>query len=121
MAEKYLADRGYEHGDLLAIGGDNEVTLYQKGMAIAGVISTLPGVRMNVNEDNKEDPLWPFIALKGRIPCKVNGTVKKGDYIVADNDGKCKAVPIERASEIHFLYYVGVALEDGEGVVEVKV
>ena len=36
-------------------------------------------------------------------------------------DGKCKAVTVERASEIHFLHYIGVALEDGEGIVEVKV
>ena len=90
-------------------------------MPIAGVISTLPGLRMNVSEENMEDPLWPFIALKGRIPCKINGTAEKGDYIVADGAGKCKAIPAERSSEIHFLHYVGVALEDGEGTVEVKV
>ena len=76
-------------------------------MPVAGVISTLPGLRMNVSEENKEDPLWPFIALKGRIPCKINGTAQKGDYIVADDNGKCKAVTVERASEIHFLHYIG--------------
>ena len=121
LAEKYLADTEYEPGDLLGIGGNEEVTIWQKGMPVAGVISTLPGLRMNVSEENKEDPLWPFIALKGRIPCKINGTAQKGDYIVADDNGKCKAIPAERASEIHFLHYVGVALEDGEGIVEVKV
>ena len=123
LAEKYLADRGYEHGDLLAVGGEKEVTLYKKGMAIAGIISTRPGVRMNVNEDNMEDPLWPFIALKGRIPCKINGTAQKGDYIVADDNGKCKALPADTtaAMRMNFLNFVGVALEDGEGLVEVKV
>jgi hypothetical protein len=123
LAEKYLADKGYEHGDLLAVGGEKEVTLYKKGMPIAGVISTRPGVRMNVNEDNMEDPLWPFIALKGRIPCKINGTAQKGDYIVADDNGKCKALPADTtaAMPMNFLNFVGVALEDGEGLVEVKV
>jgi len=121
LAEKYLADTEYEPGDLLGIGGDKEVTKWETGMPIAGVISTLPGLRMNVSEENMEDPLWPFIALKGRIPCKINGTAEKGDYIVADGAGKCKAIPASRASEIHFLHYVGVALEDGEGTVEVKV
>ena len=77
LAEKYLADTIYEPGDLLGIGGDEEVTIWQNGMPVAGVISTLPGLRMNVSEENKEDPLWPFIALKGRIPCKINGTAKK--------------------------------------------
>jgi hypothetical protein len=123
LAEKYLADKGYEHGDLLAVGGEKEVTLYKRGMAIAGVISTRPGVRMNVNEDNMEDPLWPFIALKGRIPCKINGTAQKGDYIVADDNGKCKALPTDSiaAMPMNFSNFVGVALEDGEGLVEVKV
>ena len=121
LAEKYLADTVYEPGDLLGIGGDEEVTMWQPGMAIAGVISTLPGLRMNVSEENKEDPLWPFIALKGRIPCKINGAAKKGDYIVADADGKCKAIPGTRSAEINFLELVGVALEDGEGIIEVKV
>ena len=107
LAEKYLADTIYEPGDLLGIGGNEEVTIWQKGMPVAGVISTLPGLRMNVSEENKEDPLWPFIALKGRIPCKINGTAQKGDYIVADDNGKCKAVTVERASEIHFLHYIG--------------
>jgi hypothetical protein len=121
LAEKYLADTEYEPGDLLGIGGDKEVTKWEFGMPIAGVISTLPGLRMNVSEENKEDPLWPFIALKGRIPCKINGTAEKGDYIIADGNGKCKAVSVDCASEVHFLNYIGVALEDGEGIVEVKV
>ena len=121
LAEKYLADTEYEPGDLLGIGGDKEVTIWQPGMPIAGVISTLPGLRMNVSEENMEDPLWPFIALKGRIPCKINGAAKKGDYIVADADGKCKAIPGTRSTEINFLELVGVALEDGEGIIEVKV
>jgi hypothetical protein len=121
LAEKYLADTEYEPGDLLGIGGDKEVTKWETGMPIAGVISTLPGLRMNVSEENKEDPLWPFIALKGRIPCKINGTAEKGDYIIADGNGKCKAVSVDCASEVHFLNYIGVALEDGEGIVEVKV
>ena len=94
LAEKYEADVVYEEGDIVGIGGEKEITLYKKGMALAGIISMHPGVRMNVTEENMEDPLWPFVALKGRVNCKINGTAKKGDYIIADDNGKGIACPI---------------------------
>ena len=109
----------YEEGDLMGIGGDKEITLWQKGMPYAGVISFYPGFQMNYNEENKEDPLWPFVALKGRIPVKINGSARKGDYIVCDDNGKAKAVGPDH--HIDILNLVGIALEDGEDVVEVKV
>jgi hypothetical protein len=28
-----------------------------------------------------------YIALKGRVPCKIIGAVKKGDRLIAGNDG----------------------------------
>ena len=123
LAERYEADAVYQPGDLVGIGGDKEITLYKKGMPLAGVISTQPGYRMNDSEEAKADPevaaVNPFVALKGRVPCKINGTAKKGDYIIADDNGRARAV-----SEMHHidtLNYIGIALEDGEDVIEVKV
>ena len=123
LAERYEADAVYEPGDIVAIGGDKEITLYKAGMPLAGVISTQPGYRMNDSEEAKKDPaiaeMNPFVALKGRVPCKINGTAKKGDYVIADDNGLAKAV--DRTHHIDTLNYIGIALEDGEDVIEVKV
>ena len=119
LGEKYEADDLYKEGDLVAIGGDKEITLWQKGMPLAGVISVDPGVQLNYTEENKDDPFWPFVALKGRVPVKINGSAKKGDYIVADDNGRAKAVP--HKINIDMMEYIGIALEDGEDVIEVKV
>ena len=117
LAEKYEADDEYPIGTILAIGGDKEVTLYQTGMKLAGVISEHPGFEMNVNEKTKS---WPFIALKGRVNVSINGEAKKGDYIIADNNGKGKAIDNISTFEEHN-NIIGVALEDGSNTIEVKV
>ena len=113
----------YEEGVLLGIGGDKEVTLFKRGMPMAGVVSIKPGYRMNDAEVMKKNPELaatnPFICLKGRIPVNINGSAKKGDYIVADDNGKAKAVP--HKINIDAMEFIGIALEDGEDVVEVKV
>ena len=119
LAEKYEADAEYEPGTLLAIGGEKEVTLYRVGLPYCGVVSTRPGFLLNVNDDNKHSKLWPLIALKGRVPVKINGIAKKGDYVITDDIGKAKAVDSMHHTDVRNL--VGIALEDGEGEIEVKV
>ena len=123
LAERYEADAEYEEGVLLGIGGDKEVTLFKRGMPMAGVVSLKPGYRMNDAEVIKKNPELaatnPFICLKGRIPVNINGSAKKGDYIVADDNGKAKAV--QHKINIDTMEFIGIALEDGEDVVEVKV
>jgi len=125
VAERYEADDVYEPGTVLGIGGDKEVTLYKKGMPLAGAVSTQPGIMMNNNfdvedDDSEEAKRHPYIALAGRIPLKINGSAKKGDYIIADNDGKGVAVPMGLA-DMNSMLVIGIALEDGTDVVEVKV
>lgn len=119
LAEKYEADAEYEPGTLLAIGGEKEVTLYRVGLPYCGVVSTRPGFLLNVNDDNKYNKLWPLIALKGRVPVKINGIAKKGNYVITDDIGKAKAVDSMHHTDVRNL--VGIALEDGEGEIEVKV
>ena len=120
LAEKYEADAVYAPGTVLGIGGDKEVTLYTPGMKLAGVVSTQPGLMMNQTDDNRDDPMWPFVALKGRVPCKINGSAKKGQYIIADQDGAGRAVD-ELSTIAEYTLLIGVAIEDGTDVVEVKV
>ena len=118
LAEKYKADAVYEAGDLVGIGGAEEITKYTKDIPFAGVISEKPGVRMNCNEENMDDPLWPYVCLKGRVPVKINGTAIKGDYIITDDNGKAKSSKV-KPDDLSLL--IGIALEDGSDEVEVKI
>lgn len=82
LAERYEADAEYEPGTVVVFGGDKEITTsnVEADYKIAGVISTDPGLKMNSNAG--EDNTHPYVALKGRVPCKIIGPVKKGDLIV---------------------------------------
>jgi hypothetical protein len=82
LAEKYLADREYESGTVVVIGGEKEVTASSLGKRALGVVSTNPAYMMN-----SELAGGTYIALKGRVPVKVYGPVNKGDELVAANDG----------------------------------
>ena len=82
LAERYAADMDLEPGTVVVFGGEAEITksFLMEDTAVAGVISTTPAFRMN-NEagDNKTHP---YVALKGRVPCKVTGPIKRGDLLV---------------------------------------
>ena len=130
LAERYEADKYYDEGTVLAIGGEKEVTEYVKGsgghekemrMPFAGVVSIHPGLRMNDKLEYEDNPNFPYICLKGRIPVKINGTAKKGDYIIADDKGRGKSIGKQpNVSVIHDL--IGIALSNSNtGFVEVKI
>lgn len=121
LAERYHADAEYESGTVLVIGGVNEVTVTDKvaDTAVIGVVSTNPAVMMN--SEIGPDSTHPYVALKGRVPCKVIGPVKKGEMLVtSSNPGYAMVAP--RISEPFSI--VGKALEDfseGLGVIEILV
>lgn len=114
LAERYSADAPYEPGTVLVFGGEAEVTTTTKiaDRAVAGVISTEPAYLMNSKAGNSQT--HPAIALKGRVPCKVVGVVKKGDLLVTSNvPGHAKAA---LDSEILVGTVIGKAIEDKSGV-----
>ncbi len=82
LAEKYLADAEYEYGTVMIVGGSAEVCACDVGTYPIGVISKNPGYMMNSDLDG-----GTYVALKGRVPVKVVGDVKKGDYLVAGHNG----------------------------------
>ena len=86
LAEKYLADAEYEIGTVVSVGGDKEVTACKYGDRALGTVSANPAYMMNSELEG-----GTYIALKGRVPVKVNGTVKKGDRLIADDNGAAKA------------------------------
>ena len=125
LAERYAADATYEEGTVVSFGGEAEVTSAQGygSTKIAGVVSTKPAFAMNEAAGNSET--HPFIALQGRVPCKVVGTVSKGDILVASEVSGTATVWLESTVDPRMTAYVGIAIEDkntdGEGYVEVKV
>jgi hypothetical protein len=86
LAEKYLADADYEAGTVVMVGGDKEVTAGQPGFRALGAVSTNPAYMMNSELEG-----GTYIALKGRVPVKVNGNVIKGQRLVAGENGTAQA------------------------------
>jgi hypothetical protein len=85
LAERYRSDAHYDEGTVLVVGGSHEVTICRsyQDERVAGVVSLYPAYAMNEDLAGIEPPeLAPYIALKGRVPCKVKGPVKKGDLLV---------------------------------------
>ena len=90
LAEKYLADADYETGTVVIVGGDKEVTASTWGERAVGVVSANPAYMMNSELEG-----GTYIALKGRVPVKVIGVVRKGDRLVAGDRG-CAQVAQDR-------------------------
>jgi hypothetical protein len=122
LAEMYCADSDYTPGTVLDLGGTEEVTITTQSHStqVVGIVSTNPSYLMNstltcVNAVQ--------VALVGRVPCSVVGTIRKGDRLVSsDRPGVAQALNTN-------LYQpgciVGKALEEYNstepGVIEVAV
>ena len=80
LAEKYTSDQQYEPGTVVELGGEQEVTQTTRptSCTIAGIVSTNPAFLMNKDLENSVD-----VALIGRVPCKVVGPVRKGEFLVS--------------------------------------
>lgn len=85
LAERYEADVPYDEGTVLVFGGEVEVTACKmdRDVRVAGIVSVNPGLKLNSSAGNSQT--HPYIALKGRVPCKVIGPVKKGDLLVTSD------------------------------------
>ena len=122
LAEIYVADNSYGPGTVVEFGGNNEITATTSTHSVqaAGIISTQPAYLMNSTQAG-EHALE--VALIGRVPCSVVGTIRKGDRLVSsDRPGVAQALNIN-------LYQpgciIGKSLEDYNsaepGVIEVAV
>jgi hypothetical protein len=86
LAEKYVPDANYSVGTVIMVGGAKEVTAAQVGFRAIGVVSEKPGYLMNSELEG-----GVAVALKGRVPVKVNGSVIKGQRLVAGANGVAQA------------------------------
>lgn len=103
LAEKYLADAEYETGTVVVVGGEKEVTASSWGKRAVGVVSANPAFMMNKDLEG-----GTYIALKGRVPVKVIGSVRKGDNLIAANNG-CASVAVHHSNDVF-----AIALESSD-------
>ena len=65
---------------------DHEVEPANASNHCIGVVSTDPAIMMNSDAEGQ------YIALKGRVPVRVKGAVKKGQAVYAMTDGVCTTI-----------------------------
>jgi len=84
LAEMYVADADYPAGVVVEFGGNYEITITRSNhsTAVAGIVSTNPSYLMNSAQAGEY--VLP-VALTGRVPCHVVGTIAKGDRLVASD------------------------------------
>lgn len=108
LAENYVADKNYEPGTVLGLGGEAEVTIVDDfSKKVIGIVSTDPAYLMNSACKGNN---VVAIALQGRVPCKVTGKIKRGDMLVSAGSGFARAEENPVMGTV-----VGKALEDFDG------
>ena len=119
VAERFHADETYQPGTVVELGGPNEITISRSELSenVFGVISTRAAYLMNAGAGT--DATHPPVAMTGRVPVRVTGTVRKGDRLVSAGSGLARAAARE---EITAYNVIGRALQDKvtteEGTIE---
>ncbi len=86
LAEIYVADAEYPPGTVVKVGGIAEITQADPdAQYLAGVISTSPAYLMNSAVDGEA------VALVGRVPVRVVGSINKGEAVFATHNGKASS------------------------------
>jgi hypothetical protein len=104
LAERYAADAPMTAGDVVILGGEQEITLSTKELdsQVFGVISEAPAFLMNKDAGNNDS--HPMVALQGRVRVKVQGKGKKGDRIVSSSTaGVARVVDLDQCTAFNVL------------------
>jgi hypothetical protein len=119
VAERFHADAVLEAGTVVQLGGDKEITKVTAELSesVFGVISTRAAYLMNSMAGSNET--HPPVAMTGRVPVNVVGTVKKGDRLVSAGNGLARAAKSNEATAFNV---IGRSLVDkltvDQGIVE---
>ena len=111
VAERFEADAPMAEGAVVIVGGDAEITEVTSDLSenVFGVISTQPAYAMNAGAGNSDS--HPFVAMTGRTPVRVTGTVTKGQRLVSSTvKGTARAVAT--GETINPFNVIGRALEN---------
>lgn len=110
LAERFEADAAYAPGTVVALGGVAEVTAVaeEASESVFGVVSGRAAYLMNSGAGTNDT--HPAIAMTGRVPVRVIGTVLKGQRLISSNiAGVAKAALDGEATSFNV---IGRALED---------
>ena len=124
LAERYAADQTLDAGTVVKLGGPAEIipTGSRADKDVFGVVSTAPGFEMNAGAGT--DETHPYVALAGRVPCKVTGTARKGDRLVSSLEEGVAVVASDAEAADHRCV-IGRALENKDsaetGLIEIVV
>jgi len=110
VAERFEADAPMTAGAVVEVGGTAEITETTTDLSdkVFGVISDMPAYAMNAAAGNNES--HPFVAMTGRTPVRVTGTVNKGDRLVTSTVKGC-ARAVATGESISPFNVIGRALE----------
>ena len=111
LAERYHADDVMEKGDIVEIGGTNEITKTTQEISpdVFGVISHEDQAAFKMN-DGHPDNTHPLVALTGRADVKVIGPISKGDRLVTSSTSGIARKAL--MSECTAFTVIGRALQD---------
>jgi hypothetical protein len=109
LAEMYAADADYAPGTVVDFGGTQEITISTTPGSdrIAGVVSTDPAHLMNSTQSGDH---VIAVALTGRVPTRVTGTVWKGAMMISAGNGHARACATPAIGTV-----IGKSLEDFSG------
>jgi hypothetical protein len=103
VAERFEADEIMDPGTVVELGGVKEITKSKFALSdsVFGVISTRPAFTMNGGAGDNDT--HPPIAMTGRVPVKVIGTVRKGDRLVSAGDGVARCAQPGEATHFNVI------------------
>ena len=103
LAERYATDTPLETGEVVILGGNEEITkcMEDKSDAVFGVVSVAPAYLMNSEAGNNDT--HPAIALKGRVPVKITGQGLAGDRVVSAGYGEARTARSGEATTFNTL------------------
>ena len=103
LAERYATDTPIETGEVVILGGNEEITkcMEDKSDAVFGVVSSAPAYLMNSEAGNNDT--HPAIALKGRVPVKITGTGLAGDRVISAGYGLARVAGTDEATTFNTL------------------
>jgi len=117
LAEIFPTDEtDLESGDVVHFTGNKKVGKCNEDAhsSVAGVISTEPGFLLN------EGAVGVKLAMTGRVPCKVTGTINPGDLLVSAGNGRARAEANPSIGTV-----IGKALESkdtaGDAVIDIMI
>ena len=119
MAERFAADDVYTPGTVVELGGSAEITMVRVDASdsVFGVISTRPAFTMNGGAGTNDT--HPPVAMTGRVPVRVTGTVHKGDRLISAGDGIARSAGPDEATAFNVIGRALVdKLDQGPGTVE---